>query len=177
MRKRSFLLLLGFFSPLAAIGGGCGSVVTVASGGSGTGAHGTGHLPDGGTGGTPFFDAQPDYVDPGCPDAGPPLMDFTCDPYHQHNGDCPGNEGCYIFSTPPQTLCGQETYGAICAPQGAGMQGAPCGGAQQCAAGFTCVVSGSGDQCILLCALMGTTGCPDGLVCEPIDVQGFGGCL
>jgi hypothetical protein len=28
-----------------------------------------------------------------------------------------------------------------------------------------------------LCALTGDMACPAGLVCEPIDVMGFGGCL
>jgi len=180
MRQRSFLLLVGLCSPLATAGGavaGCGSVVSVVSPDGGAGAHDGGHLADGGTGGGNPFDAQPDYVDPGCPDAGPPLTQFMCDPYHQHNGNCPGNEGCYIFSTPPQTPCGQEVYGATCLAQGSGVQGSPCGGSKACSAGFTCVVSGSGDQCVQLCALMGGTGCPAGLVCEPIDVQGFGGCL
>jgi hypothetical protein len=117
------------------------------------------------------------FVDPGCPDAGMKPTEFTCDPYHQDNGDCEPGEGCYIFSTPPTTPCGQETYGSTCEPEGMGQQGAPCGNVADCAAGFTCVVSDSGTQCVLLCELMGSMECPDGLVCEPIDVQGFGGCL
>jgi hypothetical protein len=181
MRQRFFLLVPAFFGPAALAGGaslgGCGSVVTVAPTGDGTGAHDGGHHTDGGgTGGGPA-DAQPDYMDPGCPDAGPPITQFDCDPYNQHNGDCPGSEGCYIFSNPPQTTCGQEVYGAVCAPAGSGTQGAPCQGGQACAAGFTCVVTGSGDQCVLLCELQGASTCPAGFVCEPIDVKGFGGCL
>jgi hypothetical protein len=180
MRTRSFLFLLGFSCPTAAAGvlGGCGNVVVISPPG-GTGGHGAGHSHDGGGPDSDIPpDALPDYVDPGCPDAGPAEMMFTCDPYNQHNGDCPGNEGCYIFSNPPQTLCGKEVYGSECATQGPGMQGASCnGGPHQCAAGFCCVVTGSGNQCVLLCELQGGTGCPDGLVCEPIDVEGFGGCL
>jgi hypothetical protein len=178
MRTRSFLLL-GFFCPAVAAGalGGCGTVVTIPPTG-GTGGHHVGHNPDGGSDSEIPLDAMPDYVDPGCPDAGPAVMMFTCDPYNQHNGDCPGNEGCYIFSNPPQTLCGKTVYGSECAPQGPGKQGAPCGnGPTECSAGFACVITGSGDQCVLLCELQGGAGCPDGLVCEPIDVQGFGGCL
>ena len=182
MRQRSFLLLLGFVSPLAIGGGavldGCQTVVQVATGGDGAGARGTGDFDGGGGGGGgASFDAQPDYVDPGCPDAGPPIMMLDCNPYDPSGGDCPPGQGCYIFSDPPQTVCGQETYGAACAPEGSGTQGAPCGGSQQCSGGFTCVVTGSGNQCCLLCELQGSMGCPDGLVCEPIDVQGFGGCL
>ena len=63
------------------------------------------------------------------------------------------------------------------ASQGTGQQGAGCQGGQACAAGFACVVSGSGDQCVQLCELQGGSSCPPGLVCEPIDVKGFGGCL
>jgi hypothetical protein len=182
MLQRAFLVTLGFLAPAALAGGaalgGCGSVVTVSPPGGTGGRHGGEHFPDGGGGmGGSVADAQIDYVDPGCPDAGPPLTMFTCDPFNQHNGDCPSNEGCYIFSTPPETTCGQEVYGATCAPQGQGQQGAPCGGGSGCAAGFSCVVTGSGDQCVRLCELQGASSCPPGLVCETIDVKGFGGCL
>jgi hypothetical protein len=188
--RRFFLLLLGGCSALglpvalaslAAAGaalGGCGTTVSIAPPTGGTGGNETTHPSDAGagTGGEPA-DAAPDYVDPGCPDAGPKVTMFMCDPYHQGNGDCPPGEGCYIFSTPPSTPCGQEVYGAGCDFQGMGQQGAPCEGMQECAGGFACVVSGSGNQCVLLCELQGSSTCPDGLVCEPIDVQGFGGCL
>lgn len=122
-------------------------------------------------------DALPDYVDPGCPDAGPPLQQFACDPYKQNNGDCMPGDACYIFVTYPQETCGQEIYGSVCYQAGQGVQGSPCGGAQDCGGGFVCVVSGAGNECVELCQLSGNSGCPDGLVCEPIDVEGFGGCL
>ncbi len=101
---------------------------------------------------------------------------FMCDPYNQDNGDCQPGQGCFIFTDPPQTPCGQEVYGAECDTAGPGQQGAPCNGSG-CAAGFTCVVSGAGNQCVQLCELQGDSGCPSGLVCQPIDVEGFGGCL
>ena len=125
----------------------------------------------------PPHDALSDYTDPGCPDQPPPAYDFQCDPYHQGNGDCGYNEACYIYVTYPMEPCGQETYGALCYSEGMGEQGDPCGGAQDCGGGFCCVVSGSGNQCVQLCQLTGSDGCPPGLVCEPIDVEGFGGCL
>jgi hypothetical protein len=181
MRQRSFLLLVGFACPLATFGGaalgGCQTVIAEASGGGGAGAGRTGVSPDGGFGAGASFDARNDYEDPGCPDAGPPISMLMCDPYHQNNGNCPPGEACYIFSDPPATVCGVETYGAGCGAEGPGTQGAPCGGSGDCAASFTCVVTGSGNQCCLLCELQGSMGCPGGLVCEPIDVQGFGGCL
>jgi hypothetical protein len=182
MLKRAFLLVFGSVAPLALLGGGalggCQTVVVDASGGGGAGAHGAGASGTGGFGAGFPADASIDYVDPGCPDAGPPMMLFDCDPYHQGNGACPPGDGCYIFANPPETVCGQETYGATCAPQGTGTQGDPCGsGPGGCAAGFTCVVTGAGTQCVLLCELQGAMGCPNGLVCQTIDVQGFGGCL
>lgn len=120
------------------------------------------------------FDA---YVDPGCTNQPPPIQDFHCDPYNQNNGDCPTNDACYIYVQYPEEPCGQEVYGAVCAPAGPGQQGDPCQGATDCEAGTACVVTGSGTQCVELCPLMGPSGCPDGTICEPIDVQGFGGCL
>jgi hypothetical protein len=184
MRKHFFLVLAGLALPAASAGigvAGCGpSVETIGStegGGGGFDAGPDGHFPVGHGGFDAGHDALPDYVDPGCPDAGPPLTMFECDPYNQHNGDCAPEDGCFIFVQYPTEPCGQETYGAVCALAGSGKQGAGCDGAQNCAGGFVCVVSGSGNQCVQLCELTGNDGCPPGLVCEPIDVQGFGGCL
>lgn len=188
MRARFFLLWTMGLALSATAGGalatGCsGGVVEAppgsggAGGGEGGGSHSTstGVGPGGKDGGGK--DALPDYTDPGCPDAGGPIQQFDCDPYHQFNGDCLPGEACYIFVSYPSEPCGQETYGAVCSPAGTGTQSAPCGGAQDCAGGFVCVVSGSGNQCIQLCPLAGASSCPPGLVCEPIDVEGFGGCL
>lgn len=185
MRKRIFLLLAGLSLPMlatAAFASGCGSTIVelppADDGGDRKDARHDGHHDGGGTGGFDAgHDAFDEYHDPGCPDAGPPLTQFMCDPYHQFNGDCQPGEGCYIFVQYPMEPCGQEIYGSACAPVGPGQQGDPCGGAQDCGAGFVCVVSGSGTQCVQLCPLMGEDNCPPGFVCEPIDVQGFGGCL
>jgi hypothetical protein len=117
------------------------------------------------------------YVDPGCPDAGPKPMDFMCDALHQGNGDCPANEGCFVYVEYPSSACAQEVYGSACAKAGSGTQGAGCGGSQDCAAGYTCVVSGSGNQCAALCSLDAPDPCSNGTVCESIDVEGYGGCL
>jgi len=174
MRSLHFLSLLALAAASALWG--CNAVIVPAtSGGTGGGRAGSsssGFGAAGGAGGG-SASASTGYVDPGCPDAGPPVMMFECDPYAQ---DCPPNQGCYIFTQNPTDPCGQEIYGATCAPAGNGKQGAPCDGAG-CAAGFTCTVTGSGNQCIQLCQLEGSSSCPDGLVCQPIDVLGFGGCL
>ena len=164
---------------------GCGSNVTLAGADGDTGGAG-------GEGGFTFLnvtsstsstmpldddDTPPPIDDPGCPDPKPPIKDFQCDPYNQGNGDCLADEACYIFVQYPNQPCGQEVYGAYCSPAGPGKQGDGCAGALDCSSGFVCVISGSGNQCIQLCQLKGISGCPPGLICEPIDVEGFGGCL
>jgi hypothetical protein len=187
MRKRFFffLVLAGFAFPAlagAALSG-CGDTISIAPP-DGGGVGGGGFHPStstsvgpGGNDGGMSKDALPDYVDPGCPDSGPPGTMYECDPFNQFNGDCPPGEGCYIYVQYPSEPCGQEIYGATCIPVGSGGQGDPCEGPQACGAGFVCVVSGSGNQCVQLCPLQGNDNCPSGYVCEPIDVEGFGGCL
>jgi hypothetical protein len=161
----------------------CGNNVTLPSGTGGEGGGGAGSssslVPStssgldggGGSGGLGSI------VDPGCEDPPPPIQDFACDPYAQGNGDCAPGEGCFIYVQYPPEPCGQEIYGAFCSPAGPGTQGSPCFGGQDCGAGYVCVVSGSGNQCVALCPLDGSIPCPSGLVCEPIDVEGFGGCI
>jgi len=117
------------------------------------------------------------YVEPPCEDAPPPIEDYACDPYAQGNGDCSPGEGCYIFVDYPDTPCAQETFGSLCLAEGIGGQGDSCGGPLDCQAGFVCVIGDSGTQCVQYCPLEGVSDCPDGLVCEPIDVEGFGGCI
>jgi hypothetical protein len=185
MRRHLFLLVAGLSLPAftaSIAASGCGEVIVIEpdeDGGVGGDARadakpdGKPHF-DGGDAGP---DVLPDYVDPGCPDAGPPITDYQCDPYSQGNGNCLPGEGCFIFVQYPSEPCAQEIYGALCAPSGPGSQGDACGGATDCGGGFVCVVSGSGNQCVKLCKLTGEDGCPTGLVCEPIDVEGFGGCL
>jgi hypothetical protein len=187
MRRFSFLLA-GLSVPLSIAGlfaWGCSASVETEPGSGGGGAgggqlHGSSSTFAGGGTGLDggSHDAFDEYVDPGCPDAGPPLQDFECDPFHQHNGDCQPGSGCYIMVTYPSEPCGQETYGSICLPEGPGGQEDPCNSAQDCKAGFACVISGIGaPECIRLCHLTGPSDCPHGLVCEPIDVEGFGGCI
>lgn len=161
---------------------GCDNNVIVpgADGGGGEGGDGIGLIPSNSstnTGGDAGLDALEEFVDPGCEDKPPPFEDFQCDPQDQPNSGCQPGEGCYIYVQYPEDPCGQEIYGAVCAPEGVGQQGDPCGGAQDCSGGFVCVVTGSGTQCVVMCDLSGSNDCPSGLVCEPIDVDGFGGCL
>ena len=142
-----------------------------------------GDAPDGGAAGAKdaasdapadVRDATVDYVDPGCPDTGPPTMSFSCNPVAVQTG-CGPNELCSPFAKYPSAGCSQESYGAKCVSAGSGAQGAPCDFG--CQPHFTCVVSGQGSQCIRLCDLTVASPCPSGLVCEPIDVPGIGGCI
>ena len=159
---------------------GCGNTVIEVKQGDG-GAGNGGAAGSAGTGGgypdagPDVKDALPDYVDPGCPESGPPPTDFECDAFDQTG--CGPGEGCYISVQYPDEPCAQEIYGSYCAPSGPGAQGDPCGGGPDCGAGFCCVITGFGTQCVQLCPLTGSSGCPDGLTCEAIDVEGFGGCF
>lgn len=185
--RRAYLIVAAALLPIAAgsLGSGCGSNIVVVPPSETTGEGGDGgflFLDGGGgtnqpAGGAPNDGGLPDYDDPGCDDQPPPLEAFDCDPYNQFNGDCGPGEGCYIYVDYPSMPCGQEVYGSFCSPAGTGQQGASCGGGQDCAPAHVCVITGSGTQCVELCPLTGPDGCPPGLVCEPIDVEGFGGCL
>lgn len=182
----------GSFLLVALLFVGCGGSVeggTAWAGGSGGigGGGGTGGVivhPDGGPDAHPDsgpdsgpdapWDVESDYYDPGCPDAAPPPVTEECDSFAKPT-TCPGGEGCYPFVQYPSGPCQQELYGTVCRAVGIGHQGDPCGGGD-CAAGFVCVVTGAGDQCVQLCHLGGAKDCPSGLVCVPIDSNGYGGC-
>ena len=80
-------------------------------------------------------------------------------------------------STTRWRKCGAETYGSLCYYAGTGTQSTPCESPDQCSAGYVCVASGAGNQCVQLCSLTEPGSCPDGMVCEAVDVPGYGGCL
>ena len=111
------------------------------------------------------------------PDAAPPPIERWCDPFDPH-ADCPAGEACFPFVEYPDPTddCAQEHYGTICAPEGYGVQGTPCE-AGDCAAGYICVLTGQGTQCLQMCDTYGENTCPPGFFCEQIDIQpGLGGC-
>jgi hypothetical protein len=184
MTSRAYFLLAAAVLPAALVAAGaCGNAVSVNSSDNGSGGAGGflfvvgGSGPGPGPGGHKTDGGLPDADDPGCRNKPPPIENFECNPYSQFNGDCAPGEACYIYVNYPSEPCGQEEYGAFCYPQGPGGQGDPCAGALDCQAGHVCVITGSGTQCVKLCHLRGEDGCAAGLVCEPIDVEGFGGCL
>jgi hypothetical protein len=119
-----------------------------------------------------------EYVDPGCPDAGPAVRINECDPFAEVSR-CPPGEGCYPFVDHPFGAgCDEQTFGTQCLISGVGMQGDTCGaGGNACAAGFVCVVgSEPGKHCVELCLMSGQNSCPRGMICTDLDVEGFGVC-
>jgi len=152
-------------------------VVVAACGGKALPPDGTGTDDDSGT-----FGREPDgssdgngFVDPHCPDAGTPQVDQECDVFLQN---CDVGEACYPFDIPPKKACQSEVYGTFCAQVGSGTQGSACDNGAGCGAGFVCLITGANTSCAKMCDLGGTAhGCPDGFVCEPIDIPGFSACL
>jgi hypothetical protein len=186
--------LLGWFVFLAAAcGGQVGQSPADGSGGlAGSGATETGGA--GTTGGYGARDAGPDaphdagldvvedvrsdYVEPTCPDAAPLPVDQQCD-LSNPSTSCPAGSACYPSVTYPDPTvpCAQEQYGTTCASSGSGVQGDPCDYNNSCSAGYTCVLTGEGTQCVQLCQVFGSNTCPPGFFCLQIDVSpGTGGC-
>ncbi len=164
------LVLRQTFFLLAIFSAACGGKA-IPPDGTDTDAGSFGREPDG---------ASPDangYVDPQCPDAGAPLHYNECDVFDPNSCGSP-DEACYPMVIPPQHKCEPETYGAFCTYVGTGTQGAPCGTGSGCAAGFVCLITGASTECAKMCEFgSGTHTCPDGFVCEPIDIPGFAACL
>lgn len=182
---RSWGILKALLLSLAAVIGCSGSVVSSEPAGSDAGADAPDAAAAHDTGADRQEDVIPDmistdvfgdYVDPGCPDAAAPVFDFACDPLAPP-GQCAENESCYPYVDYPADPCAAEVYGAFCYPAGLGTQGGPCYSPVDCAAGFVCVVSGAGNQCVRICSLSDPWTCSDGRVCEPLDVAGVGGCI
>jgi len=117
------------------------------------------------------------FEDPGCPPvAAPPIKD-ECDPLAGASS-CPVGQSCFPFVRYPTGPCEVEQYGTTCLPSGPGTQGDSCAN-QACAAEHICISTGRGTQCARICSF--AEGAPDvcaaGLLCLPIDIEGFGGCL
>ncbi|MEO8177473.1 MAG: hypothetical protein ABI895_01445 [Deltaproteobacteria bacterium] len=87
-------------------------------------------------------------------------------------------QSCFPFVRYPTGPCEVEQYGTTCLPSGPGTQGAPCA-REGCAAEHICISTGRGTQCARLCSFAegAANVCAPGLLCLPIDIEGFGGCL
>jgi hypothetical protein len=156
----------------AITGGGAGAAGTASRGGS--------SFMDGGPfgvgGGFPLLEAglsDVRYVDPGCVPAMKIQGSRQCDPFSTtQEADCGVGERCvpYVHYA---DQCKTEEIGTQCAPAGAGTQGDDCS-VNDCAAGYVCVTGGTGFQCAALCQFRpnGDT-CRNGLLCTPLDVDGY----
>ena len=125
-------------------------------------------------------DTQPEpppFVEPGCPPVNEPPTINECDPLASVSG-CPVGESCFPYVDYPAGPCDVEHYGTICFAAGRGTQGESCVN-EGCAADHICVSTGRGTQCARLCGLDANAPrvCAPGLLCLPIDIEGFGGCL
>ena len=117
------------------------------------------------------------FIESGCA----PIADLPninqCNPLSTPS-DCPPGTACFPYVNYPEGPCEVETFGAACMPTGSGTQGDSCS-REPCAADHICVSTGRGTQCVRLCSFADSAGsvCAPGLLCLPIDIEGFGGCL
>ena len=129
---------------------------------------------DGAAGGSSDGGADGDtpYVDPGCPQKTKIQGPVECDARAQI-GCSPGEE-CVPYVQYGRD-CNTETIGTQCIAAGAGVQGDDCSDpAEGCAPGFVCATSGTGLRCAALCdGTSPTSGCPAGLLCVDLDVDGY----
>jgi hypothetical protein len=111
------------------------------------------------------------YVDPGCAPTTKIPGPRECDPYSTAASCGPGGE-CIPHITYTDG-CQAEVIGTVCTVAGPGVQGDDCS-VDNCAAGYVCVSGGAGFQCARLCTIQGIKDdCPPGLICAPLDVDGF----
>ncbi|HEU4581073.1 MAG TPA: hypothetical protein VFS67_22605 [Polyangiaceae bacterium] len=124
----------------------------------------------------PLEEPEP-FEDPGCPPVPPPPVASECDPMASA-ASCPAGQSCFPFVRYPTGPCEVEQYGTTCLPAGPGTQGESCE-RQACAAEHICISTGRGTQCARLCSFAdgAPNVCAPGLLCLPIDIEGFGGCL
>ena len=175
------LALVGGLS-LAACGGDAGSVLNRRSAelpSPGTVSPDAGAGPDAPLEPPPNRDPPepPPFVDPGCPPASELPTINECDPLAPVSG-CLAGQSCFPSVEYPSGPCEVERYGTRCLLAGPGTQGDSCA-SQACAADHICVSTGRGTQCARLCRLDADAPrvCAPGLLCLPIDIKGFGGCL
>lgn len=115
------------------------------------------------------------FVEQGCTEAPMRIVSMDCDPFQPQVG-CDTGQGCQPYVRYPSSPCDPEVYGARCGWVGTATQGDSCS-SEACAAGFLCIATGQGTQCAQICDLSADSGCPPGLVCGSIDIEGIGTCF
>lgn len=130
-------------------------------------------MTDGGSGGDQSRpDAMSDarYRDPGCKPATKVQGRHECDVF-TGQASCGFGSKCAPYVHYAMD-CQTEEIGTECVVAGTGTQGDDCAN-DLCAAGFVCVTAGIGLQCAQLCQDALLDGCPPGLLCVELDVDGF----
>jgi hypothetical protein len=115
----------------------------------------------------------------GTPIAGATVCSSNCDPSTVANPLCPTGWGCDIFTA---TFNSVDHDIADCRVVGAGAQGAACSATAACAAGFTCVNTGT-NVCARICRRPAGTECTGGTTCTSfttpfvVGAQEYGVCI
>jgi hypothetical protein len=125
----------------------------------------------------PHVDSYVAFREDACPEVLLEPPDLECDPFSQPS-QCGPDQGCYPIPPRATDSCHPGRYATRCLSAGRGGQGVPCGGGTDCADGFICVKSSTGDQCVQLCHTNVYGACGEGRVCIEVDVtgSGWGGC-
>ena len=152
--------------PEPSVTGGRNGAGGASSGGAGrgSGGNGTGSVPD-------LPDAR--FDDPGCKPSQKVEGTRECDAVSQSG--CSAGERCVPYVDYGQK-CEAEEIGTRCEIAGTATQGDDCS-TDICAGGFVCVTGGAGFVCAKLCRMNSADeDCPPGLLCSPLDVDGFAVC-
>ncbi len=96
------------------------------------------------------------------PIAGAVVCSSNCDPTQAINPLCPMGWTCDLFTS---TYMGTMYDIVDCRKAGTATQGQACSTTVACAAGYTCVNTGTSNVCARLCAPPSNTGCPTNTTC------------
>ena len=84
--------------------------------------------------------------------------------------DLQTNAGCQVAGLSCQFgVRGSDPF-TLCAPAGAGTQGALCADTSDCAAGFLCLATQVDERCYQWCDV-DAQDCPGGLTCQPVQIE------
>lgn len=113
---------------------------------------------------------RPDELDCTEAEAPPEPPKIECDLFAEPStpGGCGSTQVCSPYAIKAGG-CTPPTYGTRCIGTEGREAGQPCSAADHCAAGHACAITTTGYKCAKLCRLDDPTGCPDGLVCWPVE--------